>query len=248
MVIIGDETVTANHSADPTVCTTVPQPLHVYLPPEETHSDSNERSERPSPLVCTTSPDDSGIMLNPKDLSLQGNLAGVPTKLLVDTGASITVLNAALYRNLPSFHTMRTSATAGLIEPSPQLANKYSVQGAAALVTAAPDGNVPFRILNPTTKPVTIHKGTTLGAFTCMNAIAAVHDNYEQLPPSLEPFSSDDLKSYIDLSNTTLTEEQKEALLALLQRYRDVFALSPDELGRTDLIKYTIDTGDSLPI
>ena len=54
--------------------------------------------------------------------------------------------------------------------------------------------------------------------------------------------------SLIDLSRSTLTADQQHDLLALLQQYRDVFALSPDELGRTGIIKYTIDTADSPPI
>lgn len=60
-------------------------------------------------MVCTTAPDAPGFVFKPQNLSLQGTIAGISTKLLVDTGASITALNAALYRRLPSLHTLRTT-------------------------------------------------------------------------------------------------------------------------------------------
>ena len=135
----------------------------------------------------------------------------------------------------------------GLIEPSPQLPHKYSVQGASALVTATSGGDVPFRLLNPTSKPIRIYKGTTLGAFTSMHGIASVQDTLSPVP-DITDNSKPDRSTHVDLAQSTLTPSQWEVLLALLQQYRDVFALSPDELGRTDIIKYTIDTGDSPPI
>ena len=66
----------------------------------------------------------------------------------------------------------------GLIEPGPQLARKYSIQGATSLVSPMRDGDVPFRILNPTAKPVTINPGTPLGAFTTLDGV--------RNPPSTE--------------------------------------------------------------
>lgn len=56
---------------------------------------------------------------------------------------SETILPAQLEQPLPHDQS-------GLIEPSPLLPHKYSVQGASGLVTATPDGDVPFRLLNPT--------------------------------------------------------------------------------------------------
>lgn len=80
-----------------------------------------------------------------------------------------------------------------------------------------------------------------------MSDIADIHEHHSS-PPSEEPPLSDDIQPHIDLTHTNLTGDQQQALLDLLQRYRDVFALSPEELGRTDVIKYTIDTGDSPPV
>ena len=52
----------------------------------------------------------------------------------------------------------------------------------------------------------------------------------------------------VDLSSTNLTEEQKVQLQSLLSEYRDIFALTPEELGRTGLVRHRIDTGDHPPL
>ena len=80
-----------------------------------------------------------------------------------------------------------------------------------------------------------------------MDEITGIHED-QNPSPKADPLPSNDLKSHIDLSHTCLTENQQDALLSILQQYRDVFALSPDELGRTDVIKYIIDIRDSPPI
>ena len=50
------------------------------------------------------------------------------------------------------------------------------------------------------------------------------------------------------LSNSELTEEQKQDLLKLLHEYRDCFATSMDEIGCTHLISHSIDTTDDIPV
>ena len=46
------------------------------------------------------------------------------------------------------------------------MAERYQLQGAAALVRIAGDHTVPFRLINPTSQPVTLEKGATLGTFS----------------------------------------------------------------------------------
>ena len=55
---------------------------------------------------------------------------------------------------------------AGLLEASPRVVERYQLQGAAALVVLSADHTVPFRLINPTQKPVTLYRGATLGKFT----------------------------------------------------------------------------------
>lgn len=52
----------------------------------------------------------------------------------------------------------------------------------------------------------------------------------------------------VDLSHSSLSEEQKQRLLVLIGKNRDVFATCTAELGHTDLFPHKIDTGDAPPV
>ena len=54
----------------------------------------------------------------------------------------------------------------GIIESNPTLATQHQVCGAATLVKAIKQSTVPFRVINPTTQPVTICRCTNLGQFS----------------------------------------------------------------------------------
>ena len=86
-----------------------------------------------------------------------------------------------------------------------------------------------------------------MGLFTpsasAMSAITT--DDHAQTPP---PSTANTSPIPVDLSSTNLTEEQKVQLQSLLSEYRDIFALTPEELGRTGLVKHRIDTGDHPPL
>ena len=52
----------------------------------------------------------------------------------------------------------------------------------------------------------------------------------------------------VDLRNSALKPEQQDCLRALLNEYRDVFAVTPEELGHTNLVHHHIDTGNHPPL
>jgi len=54
----------------------------------------------------------------------------------------------------------------GFVEASPRLIERYQLQRAASLVTVSTDHTVPFRVINPTRKPVTLYGGATLRTFS----------------------------------------------------------------------------------
>ncbi|XP_062600936.1 uncharacterized protein LOC134262558 [Saccostrea cucullata] len=45
-----------------------------------------------------------------------------------------------------------------------------------------------------------------------------------------------------------LGETERKSITQVLDKYRKVFAFSDNELGKTDLVEHSIDTGDSKPI
>ena len=57
-----------------------------------------------------------------------------------------------------------------------------------------------------------------------------------------------DLFSQIEMNLSHLTEEEQQSLKSLLASYSDVFALDQSELGTTQLVTHSIDTGTHPPI
>lgn len=136
---------------------------------------------------------------------------------------------------------------AGLLEASPRLIERYQLQGTAALVTLSADHTVPFRLNNPTRNLVTLYRGAVIGTFTKTydDVQLLSFDNERQDSPT-RPAGTENVP--VDLTNTDLTKEQQTVLQSLLNKYRDIFALSSEELGRTNLVQHHIDTGDHPPI
>ena len=135
----------------------------------------------------------------------------------------------------------------GLLEASSRLIERYQLQGAAALVTLSSDHTVLFHLINPTQKPVTLYRGTTLGKFSRADDNIQVYSLEEQPEkPDVQPPPAENVP--VDLTDADLTEAQKAELQNLLNEFRDIFALKPNELGHTNLVQHHIDTGDHAPI
>lgn len=137
---------------------------------------------------------------------------------------------------------------AGTFEPSVGLSDRYELYGAAALVVVTEHGTIPVRIMNPTAKSIRLFRYSTLGTLEAEDKeIMAVDLEETGYPPENPPAGGEDLKDAIDLTEADLTTDQRQRLLVLLGSYRDVFALTPKELGRTSEVMHVIDTGDARP-
>ena len=75
-------------------------------------------------------------------------------------------------------------------------------------------------------------------------SVIATSDTPAQSPPPV----GDEETVPLDFTSTNLDEHQLSELKSLIAEYRDIFALKPEELGRTGLVKHHIDTGDNPPI
>ena len=132
----------------------------------------------------------------------------------------------------------------GIVEPNRSLSERYHVCAATTLVTLDEDMNLPVRLLNPTSAPITLYKDTVVGRFTSLGEKEiAVIDKQAFLSTSEVPKDTcRDPAKEVDLSQTDLTQDQKDQLKSLLSEFRDVFAFSNYELGKTDLIQHHIET------
>jgi predicted aspartyl protease len=151
----------------------------------------------------------------------------------------------------------------GLIEPCEMMSAKYNVVGGRVLAKVY-DGEIPCVLMNPNDKPIRIYGCSTLGYLTRCNVdvISNFVDSETSTVTSenchLNMTNNCEINAIdrtrltdppnVNLSDSDLNEDQKNRLKKLLQQYRDVFANTDEELGRSGIIKMHIDTGDSLPL
>ena len=141
----------------------------------------------------------------------------------------------------------------GVVVPRSTLPEKYSVFGASELVRVSEDGTIPIRIINPSSQPVKIYRRTRFGDFEEVDPSIATFElnslGCPDAPPSPTVDSSHrDYSDLPDFSDSVLSDGDKVKFENLFQKYRDVFAFSDDQLGRTSLVQHTIDTGDAMPV
>ena len=135
----------------------------------------------------------------------------------------------------------------GIIEPSQHLMERYQLQGASALAKITARHTIPFRLINPTSRPVVLYKGANLGIFTRLDANSHISSLDEQ-PNKKRELETDTPDVPVDFSTSALTSSQQAQLQNLINEYRDIFALSPQELGRTNWVQHAINTQGAPPI
>ncbi|MES9884702.1 MAG: RNase H-like domain-containing protein [Sedimenticola sp.] len=106
--------------------------------------------------------------------------------------------------------------------------------------------SVQFSVINVSKKPVQLKQHSLVGSLAPVTTVQQV-DLQNDLKGH-QTHVPEHLKPLLDQASDSLTCEQKQSLQKLIVEYQDVF-MSPDgELGRTDLVKHTIDTGNARPI
>ena len=133
-----------------------------------------------------------------------------------------------------------------VVPPESEMVVKAYVKG-SHLVS---DSEVLCSVTNVTKKPVIVKQHTLVGSLTPVDNIkhfqsiddkkASMPTGPNQVPQHLQPL--------LDSASETLTNKQQESLSALLIEFQDIFMGPDGKLGRTDLVKHTIDTGNAKPI
>ena len=145
------------------------------------------------------------------------------------------------------------AASTAFLQPRPELPERYQIIGAAQLVKVSNNNSIPVRLLNPTSQPVHIYRRTKLAEISIVNPEIAT---YELVRSDVEAEANRDIATAVDVEprvpldvgNTGLTQEKRTRLQALLTQYDDIFAYTPDQLGRCSVVKHRIDTGHHPPV
>jgi len=151
-----------------------------------------------------------------------------------------------------------TAEANGVVAPRSDLPHRSSIFGASGLVKVAKDGSIPIRMVNPSAQPVKIYRRTRLADFEQVDHNIATFqlndvEKAEVCLPSCSVGVEDgtaqtDYSRFPDLSDSALSDGDKAKFHNLFKRYRDVFAFSDHQLGRTSLVQHVIKTGDAAPI
>ena len=97
-----------------------------------------------------------------------------------------------------------------------------------------------------------VHKGTRIARATRLqdeSLLAPVTDamSQEKKIPKVSESKSKLLWEMVQNCAADLSKEEMEMLYHVLMAYADVFAESNDELGRTNMVKQSVDTGNNPP-
>ena len=104
-----------------------------------------------------------------------------------------------------------------------------------------------IQCVNHSEKPITIHKGQKVGEFTPVGSAVQV---IAPVQPDAEArnFSAEKLEQLFDLSETDLSEKQKQLVHALLGRHSGVIGMDDMDMGLTNTVEHHIEIEGTGPI
>ncbi|UYV84336.1 K02A2.6-like [Cordylochernes scorpioides] len=123
----------------------------------------------------------------------------------------------------------------GLAEPTDNSAKNLLV--ARTLVNTI-HGKVPIRVANVFFSGVRIRKGDLLATCAPISRISTKEDGQHKIISQTK----------LELDLKDLSEEEARNARAFLKKNQDVFSSGDGNLGRTDLVRHRINTGDARPI
>ena len=185
-------------------------------------------------------------------LDLHGGLTRVQMKAKNDTPLVVAAQTVKIPPMSEVVFPVRTKTKLPqgdfLIEGSPE-AQCRSLMIARTLVKTT-RVTYPCRALNPTERVITLKTGTPVGTIAAVKADKNVRktESSEVKEPTLQEQLRQLTEKGITLHDTALVGEDKDKLIRMLYRNRDIMATTVAELPGTDIMMHRIDTGTSPPV
>ena len=129
----------------------------------------------------------------------------------------------------------------GIIEPiEEKLETDFPLTARAVVNTS---DIVPVRLMNVKPEVRLVHKGTSIGKIHRIQSVSSTEHNHNN--DSEKYILRQDLQDLFDRSSGDLNEDQRQQLRKLLIKYKDSFAETDKDLGRTSNVKHKINTGNA---
>ena len=119
----------------------------------------------------------------------------------------------------------------------------------ASVISASDQNRIPVTVLSNSEHPVQLYAGTRVGELSPVKVQEPTcHVNSVLHPPSPHPALPEREPAAVELERCDITIAEKHKLKLLLEEYRDVFANSDDEVGRTHRTQFHIHTKNQVPV
>jgi len=125
-----------------------------------------------------------------------------------------------------------------LYEPYEHFDKGYGVSTAASVATIDANGEIPIQITNYSEDEIKIRPNSRMGHIVHVDKIEVV-----------KPSDGDELtEADINIDNDELTPEERQQVINLIMRYKDVFAKSDYDLTECNAVRHPIPLLDDTPI
>ena len=110
-----------------------------------------------------------------------------------------------------------------------------------------PQEEVLVRVINPTETPKKIKRGYQIAIRDPVESVLHPAVTRNEVEGTTDDQTPDHLTDLYERSTANLNESQKIMTKELLIEFQDVFSKGPHDLGRTNVVQHTINTGDASP-
>ena len=136
----------------------------------------------------------------------------------------------------------------GSIEPTGTICDATGLLVARTLVSTA-NNDVPIRLANTSSEPIVLQKGHTIALLHPVDADnIQVFGTCAQISSDNQQMLPQHLKCLMEKLSPELSSEEVKRVEDLLGKYADSFTDADGKVGKTHLVKHTINTGGAAPI
>ena len=124
-----------------------------------------------------------------------------------------------------------------MFDPDPRQMERYGISLSPSLACSDVNNRIPILAENSGPDPIHLYGHSSLGKVEDLKTVPEEIGRPKRVGPVL-----------VDVREAEVSEGGRKKLKSLLDEYRDVFANSDEELGRTQRAYFSIDTGGSPPV